>query len=75
MATILGDQLRFKPAPDWNGTTHLTYRAKDLEGAWSSAAQVIVTVTPVNDRPAKAGKLIIRTIEGVPATVRGAVSH
>ncbi|EMJ4585554.1 tandem-95 repeat protein [Pseudomonas aeruginosa] len=75
IATILGDQLRFKPAPDWNGTTHLTYRAKDLEGAWSSAAQVIVTVTPVNDRPAQAGKIIIRTIEGVPATVKGTVAN
>ena len=74
-ASIQGDRLLFTPALDWNGTTSVSYRAKDLEGAWSVAAVVTVVVTPVNDQPTQAGRMVIRTIESVPAVVRGTVSH
>lgn len=74
-ASIQGDHLLFKPAKDWNGTVTIGYKAKDLEGAWSDIAHVKITVTPVNDQPIQAGKLVIRTTEGVPTFIRGAVSN
>src|SRR5690606_22843331 len=45
------DKLNFTPAKDWNGSTSLTYRAQDSDGAWSAPATVNITVTPVNDAP------------------------
>src|SRR5690606_878606 len=50
-ASITGNNLTFTPAKDWNGSTSLTYRAQDSDGAWSAPATVSITVTPVNDPP------------------------
>ncbi|MEA8593056.1 Ig-like domain-containing protein [Pseudomonas aeruginosa] len=74
-ATLQGDHLLFSPAQDWNGTTTLTYRAKDHEGDWSTPEVVTVIVTPVNDQPTQTGNLILHTTESVPVVVRGAVTH
>src|SRR5690606_23081648 len=46
-ASITGNKLTFTPAKDWNGSTSLTYRAQDSDGAWSAPATVNITVTPV----------------------------
>ncbi|HBO5516227.1 TPA: tandem-95 repeat protein [Pseudomonas aeruginosa] len=73
--TIQGDRLLFTPAQDWNGTTKLSYQAKDIEGERSTAAQITITVTPVNDRPLQSGTLKIRTTEGISAAAKGTVSH
>ncbi|MBW6123673.1 tandem-95 repeat protein, partial [Pseudomonas aeruginosa] len=74
-ASINGSTLTFRPAANWNGTTSLTYRAQDNSGGWSEPATVSISVHPINDKPVKVGQLVIRTIEGVPAVVRGAVSN
>jgi hypothetical protein len=50
-ASITGNKLTFTPAKDWNGTTTLTYRARDSKGANSNTATVTITVRPVNDKP------------------------
>jgi len=50
-AAIQGKTLSFTPAPDWNGSTALTYRAQDDAGAWSAPATIRISVTPVNDAP------------------------
>jgi len=50
-AAIQGKTLSFIPAPDWNGSTALTYRAQDDSGAWSAPATIRISVTPVNDAP------------------------
>lgn len=47
----LGKDLRFKPAPDWHGTTDFTLRVCDTQGACSAPEPVPVTVRPVNDAP------------------------
>lgn len=55
-ATISGSTLTFTPAKDWNGTTSLTYRARDDAGAYSNVATVTITVTAVNDPPVAIAK-------------------
>ncbi|HCF3016986.1 TPA: tandem-95 repeat protein [Pseudomonas aeruginosa] len=50
-ASITGNKLTFTPAKDWNGTTTLTYRARDSKGANSNTATITITVRPVNDAP------------------------
>ena len=40
----------YSPSPDYNGPDAYTYRVTDALGA-SATAQVLVTVTPVNDAP------------------------
>ena len=50
-ASISGNKLSFTPKPNWNGTTTLTYRARDSKGANSNTATVTITVRPVNDAP------------------------
>ena len=50
-ASISGTKLSFTPRADWNGTTSLTYRAKDPAGAISNTATITITVNPVNDTP------------------------
>jgi len=72
--SLQGDKLTFNPTKDWNGDTSVSYRVKDSEGSWSTAALVQITVRPVNDQPVKSAKIIIRTIESMPVIVRGAVS-
>ncbi|MEA8593055.1 Ig-like domain-containing protein [Pseudomonas aeruginosa] len=67
-AAISGSTLTFTPAPDWNGSTSLTYRAQDSSGAWSAPAVVTIIVRPVNDPPAVAGRSIT-TAEDTPATL------
>ena len=47
----LGKELRFKPAPDWHGTTEFTLRVCDAQGACSAPQPAPVTVRPVNDAP------------------------
>lgn len=55
-ASISGSTLSFTPVDDWNGTTTLTYRAQDSNGAWSSPVTVTITVRPVNDPPVAQAK-------------------
>jgi Bacterial Ig domain len=50
-ASISGSTLTFTPAPNWNGSTSLTFRAQDSAGAWSAPATVNITVVAVNDAP------------------------
>lgn len=50
-ASISGNKLTFTPAANWNGTTTLTYRAKDSKGAYSAVKTVTITVNEVNDAP------------------------
>ena len=47
---VVGDRVRYVPAPDFSGTDTFSYRAGDGTTS-SSTADVIVTVTPVNDPP------------------------
>ncbi|MBN0979136.1 tandem-95 repeat protein [Pseudomonas sp. SDM007_2] len=58
-ASLSGSTLTFTPNPDWNGSTSLTYRAQDADGAWSAPATVFITVTPVNDAPIAQNKALI----------------
>jgi len=51
VATISGNTLTFTPAPDWNGSTSLAYRATDPYGLYSAPARVSIEVEPVNDAP------------------------
>src|SRR5690606_29525822 len=67
-ASISGSTLTFTPAADWNGSTSLTYRAKDPAGAYSSPATVSITVTPVNDAPVAQPKTLV-TDEDTPKSV------
>ncbi|WP_161936249.1 tandem-95 repeat protein [Pseudomonas aeruginosa] len=71
--TLQGSVMTFMPAQDWNGSTGLSYRARDPEGAWSAPARISITVRPVNDRPVKLTPIVIKTIESKAATVRAQV--
>src|SRR5690606_28144371 len=66
-ATISGNKLTFTPKKDWNGSTSLTYRAQDSDGAWSAPATVNITVTPVNDAPV-ASNVSLTTAEDTAGT-------
>ncbi|MGI0646831.1 tandem-95 repeat protein [Pseudomonas aeruginosa] len=57
-ATLTGTTLRFTPAPDWNGTTSLTYRVRDAAGANSNVGTITITVVPVNDAPVAIAKTL-----------------
>ena len=67
-ASISGSTLTFTPVANWNGSTSLTYRAKDEAGAYSAAATVSITITAVNDAPVAEAKSAI-TDEDVPAII------
>lgn len=71
--TLQGNVMTFMPAQDWNGSTGLSYRARDPEGAWSAPARISITVRPVNDKPVKLTPMVIKTIESKAATVRAQV--
>lgn len=47
---VVGNQLVFTPAPDFNGEATITYSITDGNGG-TDTAEVAVTVTPVNDDP------------------------
>lgn len=68
VAVISGAKLTFTPAANWNGSTSLTYRAKDSKGVYSNTATVTISVTPVNDAPVADPKTIT-TLEDTPASV------
>lgn len=72
-AFVEGDKLRFEPAPDWHGTSTVTYRARDVEGAWSEQASVIITVRPVNDTPVAKNAMRLQGIESVHSAATGKV--
>ncbi|WP_225610360.1 Ig-like domain-containing protein [Pseudomonas sp. PDM19] len=57
-ASISGNTLSFTPNQDWNGVTTITYRVQDGAGAWSAAATITITVTPVNDPPVAQAKTL-----------------
>lgn len=71
--TLQGSVMTFMPAQDWNGSTGLSYRARDPEGAWSAPARISITVRPVNDKPVKLTPMVIKTIESKATTVRAQV--
>ncbi len=63
----------YRPAPDFNGTTSFTYRARD--GSTPSAAvTVTITVSPVNDAPVVANAPETTATEGVTYRYRLAAS-
>ncbi|MEZ4363236.1 MAG: Ig-like domain-containing protein [Kofleriaceae bacterium] len=49
-AVIEGDEVRYTPAPDYFGPDAFTYTVRDEDGE-TATANVVVTVTPVNDTP------------------------
>ena len=57
-ASIAGNKLTFTPVKDWNGTTTLTYRARDSKGANSNTATITITVRPVNDAPVASNRTL-----------------
>jgi len=67
-ASISGSTLTFTPVANWNGTTTLTYRAKDSKSAISNTATVTITVTPVNDAPVASNRALT-TAEDTAGTV------
>lgn len=73
-ALLTGNQLQFTPRENWNGNTMVTYRARDLEGAWSTTQTISITVRPVNDSPVARQAIKIRTLESQPVKTTGAVS-
>lgn len=73
--TLQGNILTFVPAQDWNGSTGLSYRARDPEGDWSTLERISITVRPVNDTPVKLTPIVIRTIESKSATVKAQVQR
>ncbi|MDZ7267823.1 MAG: tandem-95 repeat protein [candidate division KSB1 bacterium] len=44
-------EIRYTPAENYFGEDHFTYTVRDDQGAVSNAAQVVVTITAVNDAP------------------------
>ena len=67
-ATLVGNQLTFTPAPDWNGAAVVGYRVQDSKGMWSEPAKVQITVNPVNDVPSVDDREIV-TREDVAASI------
>lgn len=49
--SFAGSDITITPAPDWNGTLSLSYRARDSHGAYSDPMPITVEVTYVNDAP------------------------
>jgi large repetitive protein len=49
-ATVVGNQVRYVPPANFNGTATITYRISDGQGG-TATATLTVTVTPVNDAP------------------------
>ena len=50
-ATAGSATLSFVPAPNWNGSTTITFTATDAEGATSPAVSQSISVAAVNDAP------------------------
>ncbi|HBO5517489.1 TPA: tandem-95 repeat protein [Pseudomonas aeruginosa] len=75
VAQIQGNQLKFTPSANWNGSTTLNYRARDVEGAWSVPAQITVKVNPINDEPTPAAPIHITTLESRSKTLNVKVSN
>ena len=68
-ATISGNKLTFTPAPNWFGSTSLTYRIRDRAGALSNVATVAITVINVNDVPV-VQNVSLSTDEDTPGTLK-----
>ncbi len=64
---IVGDQLVFTPAPDFNGAARITYTVSD-PGGLTDTAEVCVNVTPVEDAPTAVDDLA-ETDEDTPVTI------
>jgi hypothetical protein len=56
-AILTGDQVRYVPAPDFNGADVFAYTIADADGQ-QSTAQVTITVTPINDTPTAADDVV-----------------
>ncbi len=52
--TLEGDEIRYRPAPDFNGEDIFTYTVADADGGLATAS-VLVTIDPVNDAPVAVG--------------------
>ncbi|MEL7090744.1 MAG: tandem-95 repeat protein [Pseudomonadota bacterium] len=63
---IVGNELVFTPADNFNGTVDITYSIVDTEGGTDSAS-VTVVVNPVNDLPVAVDD-IVNTDEDTPIT-------
>ena len=70
-ASIVGQQLRYQPNPDANGTDTIKYQLCEATRA-CAAATVTVTITPRNDRPVfiDAGSVDVNEDSG-PTTING----
>ncbi len=51
----------YTPNSNFHGSDAFTYRVQDSRGAWSAAATVTISVTPVNDAPTFALKTALTT--------------
>jgi large repetitive protein len=67
IVTIVGNQLKYTPNANYNGTDSFTYVISDGNGGTSSAT-VNVTVTPVNDAPVAVNDAV-STAEDTPITI------
>jgi hypothetical protein len=66
-AALVGDQVTYTPAPDFNGTDTFTYRATSTETTLSDDGTVTVTVAPVDD-PVQAEADTYETAFGQPVS-------
>ena len=49
-ATVNG-KVKFAPNTDWNGTTTVAYRVRDVIGDWGPTADATIEVTAIHDEP------------------------
>ena len=67
-ATIVGNQVRFVPPANFNGTATINYTISDGQGG-TSTATITVTVTSVNDAPTATAIAPVATQDGANVSV------
>ena len=67
---LIGDEVRFTPAPDATGAAGFTYTVSD--GTYQTTARVAITLAPIDDVPVAFPQLrTTREAEAVPFTLTG----
>ena len=64
---IVGGEILFTPAPDFNGEATISYVAQDTDGN-QTPAQITVTVNPINDAPVAVDD-VADTTDGSPVVI------